>query len=133
MHFRWNPDSLLTLSAALAENLFRTTSSMLWIQYAIVKSNWVNCEANIEENNKGTKLGKSLHQLAGIRDFFGSNFLLLTVAGVFRLRIKRPDVARPYRTLGYPVILALYLLAASAILIIALHLSASHDLARISD
>ena len=43
-------------------------------------------------------------------------FYVLTVAGVFRLRVKRPDAPRPYRTLGYPVVPALYIAAASAIL-----------------
>jgi basic amino acid/polyamine antiporter, APA family len=43
-------------------------------------------------------------------------FYVLTVAGVFRLRIKRPDAPRPYRTIGYPVVPAFYILAASAIL-----------------
>jgi APA family basic amino acid/polyamine antiporter len=42
-------------------------------------------------------------------------FYVLTVAGVFRLRVKRPDAPRPYRTMGYPVVPALYILAASAI------------------
>ena len=45
-------------------------------------------------------------------------FYVLTVAGVFRLRIKRPDVPRPYRTIGYPVVPALYILVAGAILIV---------------
>ena len=45
-------------------------------------------------------------------------FYVLTVAGVFRLRITRPEAARPYRTLGYPVIPALYILAASTILVV---------------
>jgi APA family basic amino acid/polyamine antiporter len=45
-------------------------------------------------------------------------FYILTVAGVFRLRFKRPDTARPYRTLGYPVVPGLYILVASAILIV---------------
>ncbi|HXP41383.1 MAG TPA: APC family permease [Candidatus Acidoferrales bacterium] len=43
-------------------------------------------------------------------------FYVLTVAGVFRLRITRPDAARPYRTIGYPVVPAFYILTASAIL-----------------
>lgn len=42
-------------------------------------------------------------------------FYVLTVAGVFRLRIKRPDAPRPYRTIGYPVVPALYILAASTV------------------
>ena len=43
-------------------------------------------------------------------------FYVLTVAGVFRLRIKRPDAPRPYRAFGYPFVPALYILAATAIL-----------------
>jgi APA family basic amino acid/polyamine antiporter len=43
-------------------------------------------------------------------------FYVLTVAAVFRLRIKRPDAPRPYRAIGYPFVPALYILAATAIL-----------------
>jgi basic amino acid/polyamine antiporter, APA family len=45
-------------------------------------------------------------------------FYVLTVAGVFRLRIKRPDAPRPYRTLGYPFVPAFYILVASIILLV---------------
>jgi APA family basic amino acid/polyamine antiporter len=45
-------------------------------------------------------------------------FYILTVAGVFRLRLTRPDAVRPYRTLGYPVIPALYILVASTIVVV---------------
>ncbi|HXJ88303.1 MAG TPA: amino acid permease [Candidatus Binatia bacterium] len=45
-------------------------------------------------------------------------FYVLTVAGVFRLRITRPDAPRPYRTLGYPWVPGLYILAASIILLV---------------
>ena len=38
-------------------------------------------------------------------------FYGLAVAGVFVLRRRRPDLVRPYRTLGYPVVPALFLLA----------------------
>lgn len=44
-------------------------------------------------------------------------FYVLTVTGVIRLRIKRPDVARPYRTIGYPFVPAFYILTATAILL----------------
>ncbi len=43
-------------------------------------------------------------------------FYVLTVAGVVRLRLKRPDAPRPYRTIGYPVTPALYILIALTIL-----------------
>jgi APA family basic amino acid/polyamine antiporter len=45
-------------------------------------------------------------------------FYVLTVAGVFRLRFKRPDTPRPYRTIGYPLVPALYVLGAVAILVV---------------
>jgi basic amino acid/polyamine antiporter, APA family len=44
-------------------------------------------------------------------------FYILTIAGVFRLRATRPDTERPYRAFGYPVVPALYIVGASAILI----------------
>lgn len=44
-------------------------------------------------------------------------FYVLTVAGVFRLRITRPDAPRPYRTFGYPFVPILYIMAASTILL----------------
>jgi APA family basic amino acid/polyamine antiporter len=37
-----------------------------------------------------------------------SIFAALTVAAVFVLRTRRPDAARPYRTFGYPVTPALF-------------------------
>jgi len=42
-------------------------------------------------------------------------FYILTIAGIFILRKKRPDAERPYKAFGYPAIPALYILAAAAI------------------
>ena len=39
-------------------------------------------------------------------------FYILTLIGLFLLRRRRPDMNRPYRALGYPVLPALYLLMA---------------------
>jgi APA family basic amino acid/polyamine antiporter len=39
-------------------------------------------------------------------------FYILTIAGLFALRIRRPEMERPYRALGYPVLPALYILLA---------------------
>ena len=44
-------------------------------------------------------------------------FYALTTVGLFVLRARRPDVERPYRALGYPVLPALYIVLASAIAI----------------
>jgi APA family basic amino acid/polyamine antiporter len=39
-------------------------------------------------------------------------FYILTIAGLFRLRMTRPDAERPYRAIGYPVLPAVYILMA---------------------
>jgi APA family basic amino acid/polyamine antiporter len=45
-------------------------------------------------------------------------FYILTIAGVFRLRATRPDADRPYRTWGYPLVPALYIVGAATILFV---------------
>jgi APA family basic amino acid/polyamine antiporter len=47
-------------------------------------------------------------------------FYILTIAGLFVLRFKRPDAPRPYKALGYPVLPALYLVMATWICIVLL-------------
>jgi len=47
-------------------------------------------------------------------------FYVLTIAGVFVLRRKRPAAERPYRAFGYPVVPALYAVAATVIAIVLL-------------
>jgi APA family basic amino acid/polyamine antiporter len=45
-------------------------------------------------------------------------FYILTIAGLFRLRRTRPDVPRPYRAIGYPIVPALYIAGAATILLV---------------
>jgi amino acid transporter len=47
-------------------------------------------------------------------------FYGLCVAGIFRLRRTRPELARPYRVAGYPVVPAVFLVAVAGFLINAL-------------
>jgi len=47
-------------------------------------------------------------------------FYILTIVGLFVLRVKRPDAPRPYKALGYPVLPALYIVMASGICIVLL-------------
>ena len=42
-------------------------------------------------------------------------FYILTIAGLFVLRRTRPDLERPYKAFGYPVLPALYIVAAGLI------------------
>src|SRR5262249_8610668 len=43
-------------------------------------------------------------------------FYVLTIAGVFVLRVRRPDAPRPYRAFGYPIVPALYALGAGVLM-----------------
>ncbi|SHN08509.1 APC family permease [Chitinophaga sp. CF418] len=42
-------------------------------------------------------------------------FYILTIAGIFRLRRTRPDLPRPYKAFGYPVLPLLYIVSAAII------------------
>ena len=47
-------------------------------------------------------------------------FYVLTIAGIFVLRAKRPDAERPYRAFGYPFVPLLYIVAALTIMFVLL-------------
>jgi basic amino acid/polyamine antiporter, APA family len=47
-------------------------------------------------------------------------FFTITILSIFVLRVKRPDVPRPYKAFGYPVIPALYIIVTVFIMVILL-------------
>jgi APA family basic amino acid/polyamine antiporter len=47
-------------------------------------------------------------------------FFTLTILAIFILRVKRPDIPRPYKAFGYPVIPAIYILTTISIMVILL-------------
>jgi APA family basic amino acid/polyamine antiporter len=47
-------------------------------------------------------------------------FFTLTILSIFVLRIKRPDMPRPYKAPGYPVVPAIYILTTIFIMVILL-------------
>jgi basic amino acid/polyamine antiporter, APA family len=47
-------------------------------------------------------------------------FYVLTIIGIFVLRRTRPDIERPYRAFGYPVLPAIYIIGASVVMIVLL-------------
>ncbi len=65
-----------------------------------------------------TKLNQTpLYDLLLTYVIFGANlFYLLAITSVFVLRIKQPDLPRPYRTWGYPYTPLLYVVAAVPLL-----------------
>ncbi|NBO70091.1 MAG: amino acid permease [Bacteroidetes bacterium] len=44
-------------------------------------------------------------------------FYILTILGIFRLRSMKPDADRPYKAFGYPILPAIYIAFASAIIL----------------
>lgn len=47
-------------------------------------------------------------------------FFSLTIAAIFVLRVRRPDIPRPYKAFGYPVVPAVYILTTVTVMIILL-------------
>lgn len=47
-------------------------------------------------------------------------FFALTILSIFILRVKKPDIERPYKAFGYPIIPAIYILTTSIIMVILL-------------
>jgi APA family basic amino acid/polyamine antiporter len=48
-------------------------------------------------------------------------FYIMTIAGIFKLRKTQPDVPRPYKAFGYPVLPAIYIVLATTICIVLLN------------
>ncbi len=76
-------------------NRFSVPQAALWVQ-CLVASIW--CISG--------KYGELLDMVS----FVVVLFYILTIAGIFVLRKKHPDVPRPYRAFGYPVLPILYIL-----------------------
>lgn len=55
-------------------------------------------------------LSGSYGNLLDMISFVAVGFYILTIAGIFILRKKRPGVERPYKAFGYPVLPSLYIL-----------------------
>ena len=45
----------------------------------------------------------------------------MTIAAIFKLRKTHPEIHRPYKALGYPIIPAIYILLAATICIVLLY------------
>lgn len=55
-------------------------------------------------------------------------FYVLTILGIFILRKKRPEVARPYKAFGYPVLPMIYIIVASSLALLLLVFETSYTL-----
>ncbi|KAA5540805.1 APC family permease [Adhaeribacter rhizoryzae] len=68
---------------------------------------WVQCLAAA-----GWCLSGKYGDLLDMISFVVVGFYMLTILGIFILRVKRPEADRPYKALGYPVLPIIYILMA---------------------
>src|SRR5215475_12615859 len=74
----------------------------------------------VKTNNAGNVVGYG-NLYGNLLDYVISAaliFYILTIAGLFLLRWKRPDAERPYKAFGYPLVPILYIIGAATILLV---------------
>src|SRR5437870_1090886 len=75
---------------------------------------------NVDSATGAVTYGNLYSNLLDYIIFAALIFYVLTIAGVFVLRRKRPEAERPYLALGYPILPALYMVGATAIMVVLL-------------
>src|SRR5438552_4029761 len=75
---------------------------------------------NVDATTGAVNYGNLYSNLLDYIIFAALIFYVLTIAGIFVLRRKRPDAERPYRALGYPILPALYMVGATTIMLVLL-------------
>jgi basic amino acid/polyamine antiporter, APA family len=84
----------------------------------VIQGIWSACLVLPRTYNVATRAYGSLY--SNLLDYVVSAaliFYILTIAGVIRLRIKRPKADRPYRAAGYPVVPVTYVAGAAVVLV----------------
>jgi APA family basic amino acid/polyamine antiporter len=93
-------------------NKGRVPGHSLWMQGAWASALVLPRTYNQATNTYGNLYSDLLDYVVSAALFF----YILTIAGVIRLRSTQPDVERPYRAFGYPVVPILYIAGAATIL-----------------
>src|SRR6266581_3302731 len=75
---------------------------------------------NVDSATGAVTYGNLYSNLLDYIIFAALIFYVLTIAGVFVLRRMRPEAERPYLALGYPILPALYMVGATAIMVVLL-------------
>ncbi|MEO6806519.1 MAG: amino acid permease [Edaphobacter sp.] len=105
VYYAMSQDGLFFKSVGKLSKSSKTPVNALWVQWA-----WACLLC----------LSGSYNQLLDYVIFAVLVFYILTITGLFVLRRTRPNVARPYRAFGYPVLPALYIIMALWICIVLL-------------
>jgi APA family basic amino acid/polyamine antiporter len=101
VYYAMAKDGLFFRSAAVIHPRFKSPGASIAIQAV-----WAAALA----------LAGTFQQIFTFTMFISIAFWIAAAAAVFRLRKIRPDLPRPYRTWGYPVVPALFILTAAGIL-----------------
>ncbi len=105
VYYAMSRDGLFFKSVGKLSEGSKTPVNALWVQWA-----WACLLC----------LSGSYNQLLEYVIFAVLVFYILTITGLFVLRRTRPDVERPYRALGYPVLPGLYIVMAVWICVVLL-------------
>src|SRR6202046_1403549 len=97
VYYAMSRDGLFFQSVGKLSERSKTPVNSLWVQWG-----WTCLLC----------LSGSYGQLLDYVIFAVLVFYILTIAGLFVLRRKRPDAVRPYRAIGYPALPALYIVSA---------------------
>jgi len=115
IYFAMARDGMLPASIGTVHAAFRTPANAIVVQaaWAVV----LVAAAFAWKSGPGDRLIDAFDAITDFVIFGGLLFYALVVAAVIVLRRRRPDLARPYRTWGYPATPLLYLLGSSAVMI----------------
>ena len=97
VYYAMSQDGLFFKSAGRLNEKTKTPVTSLWMQWG-----WTCLLC----------LSGSYGQLLDYVIFAVLVFYVLTILGLFVLRVKRPDAERPYRAIGYPILPAVYIVMA---------------------
>ena len=115
IYFAMARDGMLPASIAAVHSAFRTPANAIALQtlWAVA----LVVAAFTWKSAPGDRLIDAFDALTDFVIFGALLFYALVVAAVIVLRHRRPELARPYRTWGYPATPLLYLLGSSAVMI----------------
>jgi basic amino acid/polyamine antiporter, APA family len=105
VYYAMSRDGLFFKSVGKLHPTYRTPAAGLMVQAV-----WTACLC----------VSGSYSQLLDYIIFAVLVFYILTIVGLFVLRVKRPDAPRPYKALGYPILPGLYIVMATWICIVLL-------------
>ncbi|MBX6315117.1 MAG: amino acid permease, partial [Isosphaeraceae bacterium] len=118
-YFAMARDGLFPHSLARVHPRFRTPANAILAQasWAILLTAAGTAMVLLRPAGSSAAKPKPLYDLLYEYVIFGGTVLyMLTITSVFVLRVRRPDLPRPYRTFGYPVTPMLYVIAALMLL-----------------